>query len=159
MFLAPGHAKKINEEFQKTQKRQSDFAQVVKTYVVNKAIVRAPGQNIDGKAIEAKMIYNGEVPLLRNGEFACKAHPGYIKRAEPGTCGRQFPDKQPPGPAPTSTQFPDKQPPGRPPPKTSAEPPKETEPPKTESPKPSGFHTMCSVSIFFHTLSVFGAKS
>lgn len=75
-----GHSKKIQEEWDNGDAR--DWSIAVKEYVKSKSYQREWRNN----PTYAKVICNGEVPLLKNAnnevEYACERHPGFRKREE-----------------------------------------------------------------------------
>jgi hypothetical protein len=81
-FSAPGHLEKLQSNFARTSQTGIDWSNTVKTYVKTKAYPRAPNHP------DVNVIWNGEVPELVGGGFACSIHPGFRKRQDPASvCG------------------------------------------------------------------------
>jgi hypothetical protein len=79
---APGHLEKIQSNFAATSKSGVDWSNTVKNYVKIKAYPRAPNHP------DVNVIWNGEVPELAGGGFACSIHPGFRERQDPASvCG------------------------------------------------------------------------
>jgi hypothetical protein len=91
---AQGHLEKLQSNFATTPQTGVDWSMTVKNYVKSKAYSRAPEHP------DINVIWNGEVPKLTSGGFACSVHPGFKKRQDPdAVCGPSASPSPTPGTA------------------------------------------------------------
>ncbi|KAG9229942.1 peptidase S8/S53 domain-containing protein [Amylocarpus encephaloides] len=95
----PGHKDRIMERM--TAQTGPEMVKAVKEYVISKAVVRSERTHPDDRP---KVIYNGEIPRLTDGELACLDPSGIVpnlKREGGGSCllPEAPPSPQKPSPA------------------------------------------------------------
>jgi hypothetical protein len=87
----PSRLEKIQPNFASTSQSGVDWSNTVKNYLKAKSFPRAPNHP------NVNVIWNGEVPKLLNGAFACSIHPDFFRKRQEASdiCGSSE------GPSPT----------------------------------------------------------